>query len=303
MSRTVNVVQPPHTPSPRIPSVQRTNGSRIRKLLRSPWMGKIVLAYLICIYLVVFLGPVFVHQSPTATNPLAAMMPPGDGHLLGTDELGRDEFARLLAGGRITLTVGVAAMALAVLVGGTLGAVAGFFGGWAETVIMRVVDMMLSIPSFFLILVEITSFGHSPAVIVIVVGLTYWPQIARVVYAEVLKWRTSTLVEAEITIGAGPWRILRRHVLPQTFSSVIVLATLGIGWSILAESGLSYLGLGIQPPLASWGSMLQNSQSYIWTDPVLGIYPGVLIFLTVLAFSLLGEVLRDVFDPRTQGSR
>ncbi|WP_197029340.1 ABC transporter permease [Alicyclobacillus macrosporangiidus] len=266
-------------------------------------MGKIVLAYLICIYLVVFLGPVFVHQSPTATNPLAAMMPPGDGHLLGTDELGRDEFARLLAGGRITLTVGVAAMALAVLVGGTLGAVAGFFGGWAETVIMRVVDMMLSIPSFFLILVEITSFGHSPAVIVIVVGLTYWPQIARVVYAEVLKWRTSTLVEAEITIGAGPWRILRRHVLPQTFSSVIVLATLGIGWSILAESGLSYLGLGIQPPLASWGSMLQNSQSYIWTDPVLGIYPGVLIFLTVLAFSLLGEVLRDVFDPRTQGSR
>jgi peptide/nickel transport system permease protein len=189
-------------------------------------------------------------------------------------------------------------MALAVVLGGLLGSVAGFFGGAAEYVIMRIVDMMLSIPSFFLILIEITSFGNKPPVVIMAVGLTYWPQMARIVHAEVLKWRSSSLVEAETTLGAGPWRILFRHVIPQTFSSIIVLATLGIGWAILAESGLSYLGLGIQPPLASWGNMLQHSQNYIWTAPVLAIYPGVLILLTVLAYSLLGESLRDVLDPK-----
>lgn len=269
-----------------------------QKLLAMPLIGKVTLTYLLLLHAIVFLVPLFLHQSPTDTDPLSVTLPPDAMHWLGTDELGRDEFARLLAGGQITLTVGISAMLLAVAIGGFMGAIAGFFGGKTEYIVMRIVDVMLSIPSFFLILIEITSFGHSPLVIIIVVGLTYWPQIARVVYAEVLKWRHSSLVEAELTIGAGPWRILFRHIMPQTFSSIIVLITLGIGWSILAESGLSYLGLGIQPPLGSWGSMLQNSQSYIWTAPNLAVYPGVLILLTVLAYSLLGEALRDAYDPR-----
>lgn len=268
------------------------------KLMAMPVIGKIALLFLLIIHLIVFIGPFVISHSPTESDPLSVTMPASAEHWLGTDELGRDELARLLAGGRITLTVGISAMLLAVAIGGLLGSIAGFFGRAAEYIIMRLVDMMLSIPSFFLILIAITSFGRSPQVIIIVVGLTYWPQIARVVYAEVLKWRTSSLVEAEQTIGAGPWRILFRHIWPQTFSSIIVLVTLGIGWSILAESGLSYLGLGIQPPLASWGSMLQNSQNYIWTAPVLAVYPGVLILLTVLAYNLLGESLRDAFDPR-----
>jgi peptide/nickel transport system permease protein len=270
---------------------------------RLPLTGKISLVFIICLYLAVFLGPLVWHPSPTSTDPLSVTMPPSNAHLLGTDELGRDELARLFAGGRISLTVGLVAMLLAVVIGGLLGGLAGFFRGFIEQAVMRLVDLMLSIPYFFFILVLITSFGHSPLVIITVVGLTFWPQIARVVYAEVLKWRTSTFVDAAVSIGATPWRILFRHVLPQTFSSVIVLATLGIGWSILAESGLSYLGLGIQPPLASWGSMLQNSQTYIWTDPVLGLYPGLMIFLTVLAFNLLGEALRDALDPRLQTRR
>ncbi len=269
-----------------------------KKLLSMPAIGKISLLVLLVLHVIVFIGPLFISHSPTDTDPLSITLPASAEHWLGTDELGRDEFARILAGGQITLTVGISAMLLAVLIGGFMGSIAGFFGGATEYIVMRLVDVMLSIPSFFLILIEITSFGHSPKVIILVVGLTYWPQIARVVYAEVLKWRTSSLVEAEMTIGAGPWRILFRHILPQTFSSIIVLVTLGIGWSILAESGLSYLGLGIQPPLGSWGSMLQNSQNYIWTSPVLAVYPGVLILLTVLAYSLLGEALRDTFDPR-----
>ncbi|ULO09059.1 ABC transporter permease [Paenibacillus sp. 19GGS1-52] len=276
--------------------------SRVRNFLKTfknlSILGKIAVFYLLFIYLLVALGPFILSHSPTQTDPISATQPASALHWMGTDELGRDELSRLVAGGKITLLVGLAAMVFAVVVGGLMGSIAGFFGGTTEYLIMRIVDMMLSIPSFFLILIIVTSFGNSAQVIIFSVGLTYWPQMARIVHAEVLKWRSSSLVEAEITLGASPWRILFRHIIPQTYSSIIVLATLGIGWAILAESGLSYLGLGIQPPLASWGNMLQNSQNYIWTSPVLAVYPGVLILLTVLAFSVLGESLRDVLDPK-----
>jgi len=275
---------------------------RIRNFLKTlqslTLSGKIAIFYLVFIGLFVALAPLFLSHLPTQTDPLAATQPSSAQHWLGTDELGRDELSRLVAGGRITLLVGLAAMVFAVVVGGLMGSIGGFFGGMTEYIIMRIVDMMLSIPSFFLILIIVTSFGNSAQVIIFSVGLTYWPQMARIVHAEVLKWRDSSLVEAETTLGASPWRILFRHVIPQTYSSIIVLATLGIGWAILAESGLSYLGLGIQPPLASWGNMLQNSQNYIWTSPVLAVYPGVFILMTVLAFSMLGESLRDVLDPK-----
>jgi peptide/nickel transport system permease protein len=279
-------------------AVPRRGSVFLKHLQNLSAAGKIALTYLLLLHLFIVFAPLFLGHTPTDVDPLSVTQPASAEHWLGTDELGRDELARIVSGGRITLLVGLAAMAVAVVLGGLLGSVAGFFGGAAEYVIMRIVDMMLSIPSFFLILIEITSFGNQPQVVIMAVGLTYWPQMARIVHAEVLKWRSSSLVEAETTLGAGPWRILFRHVIPQTFSSIIVLATLGISWSILAESGLSYLGLGIQPPLASWGNMLQHSQNYIWTSPVLAIYPGVLILVTVLAYSLLGESLRDVLDPK-----
>lgn len=281
-------------------SVSHRDGIRalFRKLAVTPLTGRIAAIYLILMYVIVFASPLFYHQSSVTANPLAMTQGPSAHHWLGTDDLGRDELARVLAGGKITLLVGLAAMAIAVVVGGFLGSVAAFFTGWTSTIIMRIVDMMLSIPSFFLVLIEITSFGHSPTIVILVVGLTFWPQIARVVYAEVLKWRDSPLVEAAVVIGSTKSRVLFRHVIPQVFSSLIVLATLSVGWAILAESGLSYLGLGIQPPHASWGNMLQNSQIYIWTDPMLGVYPGIFIFLTVLTFSILGESLRDALDPR-----
>ncbi|SDO17146.1 peptide/nickel transport system permease protein [Paenibacillus sp. yr247] len=279
-------------------AVPRRGTVFLKNLQNLSVVGKIALIYLLLLHLFIVFAPMLLSHSPTDVDPLSVTEPASAAHVLGTDELGRDELARIVSGGQITLLVGLAAMALAVFLGGLLGSVAGFFGGATEYVIMRIVDMMLSIPSFFLILIEITSFGNKPPVVIMAVGLTYWPQMARIVHSEVLKWRNSSLVEAETTLGAGPWRILFRHVIPQTFSSIIVLATLGIGWAILAESGLSYLGLGIQPPLASWGNMLQHSQNYIWTSPVLAIYPGVLILLTVLGYSLLGESLRDVLDPK-----
>jgi len=272
--------------------------ARVRLVAVTPLTGRVAAGFLVLLALAVFLLPLLYRTSATAADALHTVAGPSTGHPLGTDDLGRDELARLMAGGRITLLVGVAAMAIAVAVGGLLGGVAAFFQGWAGMVIMRVVDVMLSIPSFFLVLIETAVFGHSAGVVIVVVGLTYWPQIARVVHAEVLKWREAPLVEAAVILGNTRWRILFRHVMPQVLSSLIVLATLGVGWAILAESGLSYLGLGIQPPQASWGNMLQNSQIYIWTDPLLGVYPGALIFVTVLAFSILGEALRDALDPR-----
>ena len=269
-----------------------------RKIAVTPASGRIAAIYLVLMYAVVFFVPFVYTHSPTAANPLHVTEGPNSGHPLGTDDLGRDELARILAGGKITLLVGIAAMAIAVVIGGLLGSIAAFFEGTVGMIIMRIVDVMLSIPSFFLVLIEVTSFGHSPPIVILVVGLTYWPQIARVIYAEVLKWRDSPLTEAAAIIGCSRWRVLFRHVMPQVFSSIVVLSTLGVGWAILAESGLSFLGLGIQPPEASWGNMLRNSQTYIWTAPMLGVYPGILIFLTVLAFSILGEALRDAFDPK-----
>lgn len=282
---------------PQLPRQQvggRTIWWRIRR--RPVTMAALILLGLLL--LSVTFGPLVLRIDPTTTNPLAATAPPGNGHLLGTDELGRDVLARMLYGGRITLAVGVISMVIAIGVGTLVGGLAGFYRGAVETVLMRLVDAMMAIPPFFLILAELAVFGREPLVVVIVVGLNFWMHIARVVYAEFLRWRTSEFVEAAMAMGASPVRIMVRHILPQVFPSIIVLTTLGIGWAILTETGLSYLGLGIQPPLASWGNMLQNSQVYMWTQPMLAVYPGLAIMITVLTFNTLGNGLRDVLDPK-----
>ena len=165
---------------------------------------------------------------------------------------------------------------------------------------MRLVDTFMAIPSFFLILAAISVLGNSPPVVVIVVGLGFWPQVARIVHAEVSKFRNYEFVDAGRALGASNNRLIWRHVFPQALPAAAVLTTLGIAWSILTETGLSYLGLGIQPPLASWGNMLQNAQTYFWTKPVLALYPGLLIAVAVLCFNLLGNLLRDLIDPRSR---
>jgi peptide/nickel transport system permease protein len=266
---------------------------RLRRFVSQP-TGLIALGVLLALYVGAFAAPLVYRVSPVATNPLDALLGMGPGHPLGTDELGRDELARLIGGGQISLVIGVVAMAVTVLLGTLVGMVAAFYQGSIEMVLMRLVDAWLAVPALILILVEVTTFGNSPAVIIVVIGLTYWPQVARIIHGETLSLKRREYVEASRAMGAGSFRLMVGHILPHLVPSMVVSGTLAVAWSILTESALSFLGLGIQPPLASWGAMLQDAQSYVYLDPLLAIAPGVLIVITVLAFNVLGNALRDV---------
>jgi peptide/nickel transport system permease protein len=206
--------------------------------------------------------------------------------------------SRLLHGSRVTLLVGLAAMAAALLIGVLVGAVAGFKGGWIDGALMRFTDAMLAVPAFFFILVVITVLGPGVATLIMVIGALSWMPVARVVYGETLRWKTAEFVVAAESLGVAGPRLLFRHILPQAVPSLIVSATLGVAFAILTESAVSYLGLGVQPPLPSWGNMLQRAQLYVFTAPALAIYPGLAITIVVLAFNFLGDGLRDALDPR-----
>jgi peptide/nickel transport system permease protein len=269
-----------------------------RKLSRDP-IGLVALTVLLLLIALVLVGPYFYPHLPHRTNPLNTLQGPSAQHWLGTDELGRDVFARILVGGRVSLAVGLLSMLVGLTIGTLAGGIAGYFGGKAETVVMRLVDVFMAIPAFFLILVIITSFGNHPTIVILTVGIGFWAQMARVAHAEFKKFKQSDFVEASYALGGSHGRIMMRHIFPQVLPQAIVLATLGVGWAILTEAALSYLGLGIQPPLASWGNMLQNAQAYLWLKPMLAVYPGLFIAVTVMMFNLLGNTLRDVLDPRT----
>ncbi len=272
--------------------------SRVGARARRNPMGLIAATVVVALVLLVSVGPPLYGQSPTTTNPLHSLAAPSAAHWLGTDELGRDVFARILSGGRVSMAVGLLAMLVGLSLGTVVGGLSGYFGGRTEAVLMRLVDVFMAIPAFFLILVIVTAFGNRPSTVIVTVGLGFWAQMARVVHAEFSKYRHAEFVEATQALGASHPRTMTRHIFPQVVPQAIVLATLGVGWSILSEAALSYLGLGIQPPLASWGNMLQNAQAYLWAKPMLAIYPGIFIALTVLAFNVLGNALRDVLDPR-----
>lgn len=268
------------------------------RVRRNPLGLGAFLAICLLALLVVF-GPTLYQVAPDSTDPLNILAGSSPAHPLGTDELGRDILSRLLYGGRVSLAVGLLSMLVGLTIGTLAGGVAGYFKGWAETVVMRLVDVFMSIPSFFLVLVIVTVFGNHPLTVVVTVGIGFWAQMARVVYAEFVKYRGREFVEAMHALGASHSRIMFRHIFPQVLPQAIVLATLGVGWAILTEAALSYLGLGIQPPLASWGNMLQNAQAYLYSNPMLAVYPGIFIALTVLAFNVLGNALRDVLDPKS----
>jgi peptide/nickel transport system permease protein len=255
-------------------------------------------AVLAAVALLAIVGPLLWTIAPEATEPLRGLAGPSAAHPLGTDELGRDVLSRLLHGSRVTLLVGVAAMLAAVLVGTVVGAVAGFYGGWLRALLMRFTDAMLSIPAFFFILVVITVLGTGLWTLVLVIGALSWMPVARVVYGETLRWRAAEFVIAAESLGVAPLRLLARHILPQAIPALVVASTLGVAFAILTESALSYLGLGVQPPLPSWGNMLQRAQQYVFTAPALAIYPGLAITTVVLAFNFLGDGLRDALDPR-----
>ena len=261
-------------------------------------LGAASLAVLAIAVLLAIFGPLLWSIAPEATNPAQGLLGSSAAHPLGTDELGRDVLSRLLHGSRVTLLVGVAAMLAAVIIGVLVGGIAGFNGGLIDAVLMRFTDAMLAVPAFFFILVVITVMGTSVVALILVIGALTWMPVARVVYGETLRWKTAEFVLAAHSLGVPGPRLLARHILPQAVPSLVVSATLGVAFAILTESALSYLGLGVQPPLPSWGNMLQRAQQYVFTAPLLALYPGLAITIVVLAFNFVGDGVRDALDPR-----
>ena len=254
------------------------------------WCGAGVLLLLV---LAAVAAPWLATHDPDAIKLLDALQPPSASHWLGTDSLGRDLYSRLLFGARMSLLVGVGAVGVAIAVGVLMGLAAGWYGGWVDALCMRLVDVMLCFPTFFLLLAIVALIGQSVANIVLIIGLTGWMGVARLVRAEVLSLKEREFIQAARVLGFGAWRIMWRHLLPNALSPVLVSATLGIGSAILIESGLSFLGLGVQPPTASWGNMLIDAKATLGVAWWQTLYPGAAILVTVLGLNLLGEGLRE----------
>lgn len=275
---------------------------------------------LIALALLSFLSPLIAELrgiDPNQADLLSRLEPPSARHWLGTDDLGRDLFLRLLEGGRVSLLVGIAAALIAAVAGSAIGVVAGYVGGRLDAVLMRLTDAVIALPVLPLLIllsaVDLTKLGipqelaRSPAIslyqIVVIVSLFGWTTVARLVRGMTLSLKTRDYVRAARALGASPSRIMTRHILPNALSPVVVATTMSVGNIILFESVLSFLGLGVQAPLASWGNMLTNAQELIWSSPMLAIWPGLLIFVTVVAFNFVGDGLQDALDPRAVDRR
>ncbi len=269
----------------------------LRALRRNP-LAACGLVWLIALVILVLGQPYLGLPSPTKLSLSNQFQPPSKQHILGTDESGRDVFSRLLSGGRVSLAVGFAGALLTVLIASVLGLAAGYFGGTIDEILMRLTDTLMAIPTFFLIMVIVAIWGSGVVVLVLALALTRWMDVARLVRAEVLRTKDLEYVSAATALGGSHWRVMFRHLLPQALPSLIVATSLNVGYVMLVEAALSFLGLGVLPPTPSWGNMLSDSQYYVWSAPQLAVYPGVMITLTVLAFNSLGDVLRDLVDPR-----
>lgn len=256
------------------------------------------LIILVPMFLCAVLAPLISPHDPVEPDLKNILTGPTWSHPFGTDTLGRDVFSRVIYGSRISLLVGFVSVGIATLIGIMIGAVSGYSGGIIDELIMRFVDLMMCFPTFFLILAVIALLEPSIWNIMIVIGLTNWMGIARLVRAEILSIKGKEYVLAAKAMGFPRRRIIFGHVLPNALSPVYVVATLGIGGAILTESALSFLGIGVQPPTPSWGNILTQAKDNIEVAWWLSLYPGLAIFLTVMGYNLLGEGLRDVFDPR-----
>jgi peptide/nickel transport system permease protein len=257
------------------------------------------LAVIVVLAVVALASPRMSPKDPLTQDLTQRLQGPSPQHWMGTDDLGRDVFSRLLIGTRVSLTVGFVAVGISLVVGTCLGLWAGFRGGWVDVCIMRLVDIMLSIPTLFLILAVLAFLGPNIYNVMAIIGLTSWPGLTRLVRGECLSVREREFIQAARLTGMSTPRLLFVHILPNVVAPILVSATLGVGGAILTESALSFLGLGVQPPMPSWGNILSIGRDYLHIAWWLSLYPGLAIFITVLAFNLLGEGLRDVLDPRT----
>ncbi len=270
---------------------------RFRKNSLAVAGGIIVVALLF----VAIVAPLISPYNPDDINRKHVLDAPDVHHPLGTDDLGRDVLSRMIWGSRISLAVGFVAVGIATLIGMILGAFSGYYGGWVDRIIMRFIDIMLAIPTFFLILAVIAFVGSSIWNIMIVIGVTSWMGVARLVRAEFLSLKEREFVLAARAIGAGDMRIIFRHVMINSMAPVIVSAVLGVAGAVLVESALSFLGIGVQPPTPSWGNILTIGKDNMEIAWWLSVFPGLAILVTVLGYNLLGEGIRDSIDPRLWG--
>jgi peptide/nickel transport system permease protein len=270
----------------------------LRRFLRRP-LAVVSLAVALAFVLAALLAPAIAPYDPEATDFDALFAPPSSEHLLGTDELGRDVFSRIVFGARASMQAGVLATLLAMAVAVPFGLVAGYYRGWSDPVIMRLTDVLLAFPFLILAVGLAAILGPSLTNATIALGIAAIPGLVRIARGETLALREEDYVRAAVANGASDPVILGRHILPNMTSTLIVQATLTIPAAIIGESILSFLGLGVQPPTPSWGVMISSAQAYITDEPILTLFPGVAIFMATLSFNLVGDGLRDVLDPRT----
>lgn len=272
--------------------------SMVWKRFRRHKLAMAGLCFLILMYLVAIFAPYIATQSYRETDSANRLQPPSKEHWMGTDQIGRDLYSRVIWGSRISLSVGFVAAGVAVVLGTVIGAVAGYFGGITDNVLMRFTEIVMSFPTFFLLITIVSIVERSIFNIMLVIGLTSWPGLARMVRGQFLSLREQEFVLAARALGASNARIIFRHILPNAMAPVIVSATLRIGGAILTESGLSFIGLGVQEPFPSWGNIINGGRTFLRQAPWICTFPGIFIFLTVLSFNYVGDGLRDALDPR-----
>jgi len=277
-------------------------GRRILRVISGRWINIIGLAIIGVFLIIAIFAPLIAPYDPNRQDLKATLQSPSTQHLLGTDELGRDTLSRALFGARISLMVGLVAVTIAAVIGTALGLCAGYFGSWTETIIMRIIDALMSIPPLVLMLAIAAILGGGLKNVLIALGIGMVPVYCRLTAGQILSLKESDFVTAAYSIGANDLRIMVRHLLPNSFATLLVAMTMQIGFAILAEASLSYLGIGISPPTATWGSMVSNGYRYLTTNPVLSFAPGLSILAVVLSFNLVGDGLRDALDPRLRGT-
>ncbi len=277
----------------------------VRDFMRRLWRVRLAGVGIVIVGIVVLtalFAPLLAPYDPTQKNTRNLLKAPTLQHPLGTDELGRDTLSRVIYGARISLEVGIIAVGISLVIGVLLGLIAGYTGGATDGIIMRIMDGLLAFPALVLALAITAMLGPSLNNVMLAIGITGIPSFARLVRGQVLTTKRLEYVQAAQSVGASDWRLMLRHILPNIVAPIIVQASISVAAAILAEAGLSFLGLGIQPPTASWGSMLNVAKGYLGRTAWLAIAPGTAIFVTVLGFNFLGDAIRDVLDPRLRSS-
>lgn len=283
---------------------ERSLGSQIIRRFSKHRLAMVAL-FLLILLVALALGASLSPYSPTQQDPINPFKPPNSVHWFGTDELGRDIFTRILYGGRVSLLVGLMSTLLTIFLGVAVGALSGYYGGWLDNVLMRITDTFLTFPTIFVLIILSSLLRELPfpwlknsvMVVIVIIASLSWMWIARLVRSLFITMREREFVTATKALGGGDAGIILRHILPNCLGPILVSGTLQMAYAIITESGLSYLGFGVQPPTATWGAILSTAQVHVYRAPWMAIYPGVMIFLTVMAINYIGDGLRDAFDP------